>query len=78
MGNTVLWRPADDLAPPEPGPCREPEAYPALDAADGTDADLPEAEHPSPGNTCAACVRGSKPAKGHKTYPYLLGGLRVE
>jgi putative transposase len=25
-----------------------------------------------------ACVRGSKPAKGHKTYPYLLGGLRVE
>ncbi len=25
-----------------------------------------------------ACVRGSRPAKGHKTYPYLLGGLRVE
>ena len=25
-----------------------------------------------------ACVRGSKPAKGHKTYPYLLGGLRID
>ncbi|WP_439150614.1 DDE-type integrase/transposase/recombinase [Sulfitobacter sp.] len=25
-----------------------------------------------------ACVRGGKPAKGHKTYPYLLRGLRVE
>ena len=24
-----------------------------------------------------ACVRGSKPAKGHKAYPYLLGGLRI-
>ena len=24
-----------------------------------------------------ACVSGSKPAKGHKTYPYLLGGLRI-
>ena len=24
-----------------------------------------------------ACVRGGKPAKGHKTYPYLLKGLRV-
>ncbi len=23
-----------------------------------------------------ACVRGSKPAKGQKTYPYLLGGCR--
>jgi putative transposase len=25
-----------------------------------------------------ACVRGGRPAKGHKTYPYLLTGLRVE
>ena len=25
-----------------------------------------------------ACVRESKPAKGHKTYPYLLGGLRID
>ena len=25
-----------------------------------------------------ACVRGSRPAKGHKTYPDLLGWLRVE
>ena len=25
-----------------------------------------------------ACVRGSKAAKGHKTYPYLLGGLRID
>ena len=25
-----------------------------------------------------ACVRRSKPAKGHKTYPYLLGGLRID
>jgi putative transposase len=25
-----------------------------------------------------ACVRGSKRTKGHKTYHYLLGGLRVE
>jgi len=23
-------------------------------------------------------VRGGKAAKGHKTYPYLLGGLRVD
>ncbi len=25
-----------------------------------------------------ACVRGSRPAKGHKTDPYLLGGLRID
>ena len=25
-----------------------------------------------------ACVRGSRPAKGHKTYPYLLAGLRID
>ena len=25
-----------------------------------------------------ACVRAGKPAKGHKTYPYLLRGLRVD
>lgn len=25
-----------------------------------------------------ACVRGGKPAKGHKTYPYLLRGLRAD
>jgi len=25
-----------------------------------------------------ACVRGSKPAKGRMTYPYLLGGLRID
>ena len=25
-----------------------------------------------------ACVSGSKPAKGHKTYLYLLGGLRID
>jgi putative transposase len=25
-----------------------------------------------------ACVRGSKPAKGHKSYPCLLGGLRID
>ena len=25
-----------------------------------------------------ACVRGSKAAKGHKTYPYLLGALRID
>ena len=23
-------------------------------------------------------MRGSKAAKGHKTYPYLLGGLRID
>ena len=23
-------------------------------------------------------MRGSKPAKGHKTYPYLMGGLRID
>jgi transposase InsO family protein len=64
-GNPVLRRPADDLAPAERGPRREREAHPAADAAHAPDADLPEA------NT-------SKPAKGHKTYPYLLGGLRVD
>jgi hypothetical protein len=25
-----------------------------------------------------ACVRGGRPAKGNKTYPYLLGGLRID
>ena len=25
-----------------------------------------------------ACIRGSKPVKGNETYPYLMGGLRID
>jgi len=64
-GNPVLRRPADDLASAERGPRRECEAHPEADAAHAPDADYQKPDT-------------SKPAKGHKTYPYLLGGLRVE
>ncbi|ATE95167.1 Transposase (plasmid) [Phaeobacter gallaeciensis] len=56
----------------------EREAHPALDAADGFDANLSETKHPLPGSTCKASARGGKAAKEHKAYPYLLHGLRVE
>ena len=42
--------------------CRDRKAHPAAYA---TDADLSKAQHPLP-------------AKGHKTYPSLLGGLRID
>jgi putative transposase len=32
----------------------------------------------TPSRTCVACARGGKAAKGHKIYPYLLRGLRVD
>ena len=64
-GDAVLRRPADDVAPAERRSCRERKADPAADAPYAIDADLQKP------NT-------SKPAKGHKTYPYLLGGLRID
>lgn len=65
LGYPVLWCPADDLASAERGAWCEPKTHPPADAAHAPDADLSEAQH--------------QPArKGHKTYPYLLGGLRVD
>ncbi|EDZ45032.1 hypothetical protein RBY4I_239 [Rhodobacterales bacterium Y4I] len=77
-GNAVLRCSADDLASSQRRPSGERETDQTVDAAHGLDADLPEAQHPLPGSTCKACARGGKAAKGHKTYPYLLRGLRVD
>lgn len=47
-GHSVLPRRADDVAPAERRPRREPETHPAADAADAphaSDADLPDARH---------------------------------
>ncbi len=41
----VLWRPANDLAPAERGPCRERKAHPAADAPYVLEADLPKTQH---------------------------------
>lgn len=53
------------MAHAQRGPCCEREAHPSAHAPDGADADPSEA-------------KPSRPAKGHKTYPYLLRGLRVD
>ena len=45
----IACRATDDMAPAERGPCRERKAHPAPYA---TDANLPKAQHPLPGNTC--------------------------
>ena len=48
----MTCRTTDDVASPTRGLCREPKAYPATDAPYAIDADLPETQHPLPGNTC--------------------------
>ena len=80
------------MTPAERGPSRERKAYPAADApyapssgkqSPGLFSDPPpcrSTRNPIPvaRQHMLACVRAGKPAKGHKTYPYLLGGLRID
>ena len=49
----------------DPGPCRQPQAGAAPDAARRIGGDLPATEH-------------EQAAVAHKIYPYLLGGISIE
>ncbi|MCZ8152947.1 MAG: hypothetical protein O9292_11260 [Rhodobacteraceae bacterium] len=72
-------RAADDVALAERVPCCALQAHPATGTADGEGEPWLQWGRASP--EAMPIYRKpdtSRPAKGHKTYPYLLGGLRVE
>lgn len=66
------------MAPSESQTRGQLEAYPSPDAPNGAHANLSEAQRPAARQHMLACVRAGKAAKGHKIYPYLVHGLRIE
>ena len=55
-----------------------PSSHPQIDASHAVGADLSRTQHPLPGNTCKACVRGGKKHPRHKIWPYLLRATVID
>jgi hypothetical protein len=73
-GHPVLRRPADDVTLAERGPCREPQAHPAADAAHGEGGPWPQWSRVSPRHDADLSeTRHQQPREGPQDLPLSAG-----